>query len=107
LPGVAEQIVRSSDKGVFARADAARLRRRLRTLGVRRRVRSAARATTGWASLTTAELAVTDLAIAGNTNREIADKLFISPHTVNTHLRHVYDKLGVHSRVGLGRLARH
>jgi LuxR family transcriptional regulator, maltose regulon positive regulatory protein len=35
---------------------------------------------------------------AGTTNREIADKLFVSLDTVKTHLKHVYNKLGVHSR---------
>jgi DNA-binding CsgD family transcriptional regulator len=85
--------------------DAARLRHRLRELGVRRRVVPIETATTGWASLTAAEVAVADLVVDGCTNREIAQKLFISPHTVNAHLRHVFDKMGVRSRVQLTRMA--
>jgi FixJ family two-component response regulator len=44
--------------------------------------------------------------LEGLTNREVAERLFVSPHTVNSHLRHVFAKLGINSRVELARLAR-
>jgi DNA-binding CsgD family transcriptional regulator len=56
--------------------------------------------------LTSAELAVARLVAEGMTNREVAERLFLSPHTVNSHLRHVFTKLGINSRVELARLAR-
>jgi DNA-binding CsgD family transcriptional regulator len=84
--------------------DAARARKRLRELGIRRRVQSLDRPRLGWESLTDAELQVARLAAAGYTNRGIADRLFVSPHTVNTHLRHVFDKLDIRSRVALTRV---
>ena len=94
---------------LFARAgatqDAARLRSRLRALGIRRRVTTAEKPVTGWAAMTKSELAVAQLVAHGLTNREIAERLFVSPHTVNTHLRHVFAKLQVNSRVDLTRLA--
>lgn len=84
--------------------DAARARKHLRELGIHRRVRSLDRPKLGWESLTEPELRVARLAAAGCTNRGIADRLFISPNTVNTHLRHVFDKLGIGSRVDLTRI---
>ena len=86
--------------------DARRVRSRLRDLGVRRRVVTAEPETNGWAALTNAELAVVRLVTEGLTNREAADRLFVSPHTVNSHLRHVFTKLGINSRVELARIAR-
>jgi DNA-binding CsgD family transcriptional regulator len=55
--------------------------------------------------MTKSELGVAELVANGLTNREIAERLFVSPHTVNTHLRHVFLKLQVNSRVDLTRLA--
>jgi DNA-binding CsgD family transcriptional regulator len=49
--------------------------------------------------MTRLELAVAQLVANGLTNREIAERLFVSPHTVNTHLRQVFAKLEVNSRV--------
>jgi DNA-binding CsgD family transcriptional regulator len=84
--------------------DGARIRGRLRRLGVRRRPARTGRPKTGRQALTDAESAVASFIAHGCTNREIADKLFISPHTVNTHARHVFEKLGVNSRVQLTRV---
>jgi DNA-binding CsgD family transcriptional regulator len=52
----------------------------------------------GPASLTPSERRIAELAAAGKTNREIAQALFVTEKTVETHLGHVYDKLGVRSR---------
>jgi DNA-binding CsgD family transcriptional regulator len=51
--------------------------------------------------LTPAEAAVARLARAGRTNKEIAAQLYLTVNTVETHLRHVYAKLGIHRRVEL------
>jgi DNA-binding CsgD family transcriptional regulator len=85
--------------------DAGRVRGRLRALGVHRRLVSARRPGRGWASMTDSELAVARLVAQGLSNREVAERLFLSPHTVSSHLRHVFAKLGVNSRVELTRLA--
>jgi DNA-binding CsgD family transcriptional regulator len=86
--------------------DARRVRSGLRELGVRRRLVAAEPETDGWAALTTSELTVAQLVAEGMTNREVAERLFVSPHTVSSHLRHVFSKLGINSRVELARLAR-
>jgi DNA-binding CsgD family transcriptional regulator len=58
-----------------------------------------------WWSLTDAELRVAELVAGGLTNRNIADYLNLSPHTVDAHLKHIYTKLAIHSRVELTVLA--
>ncbi|MFL0239295.1 LuxR C-terminal-related transcriptional regulator [Mycobacterium sp. SMC-17] len=66
------------------------------------------RPSSGWASLTPAELEVVKLAVAGLPSKDIAARLFVSPRTVQTHLTHIYGKLGVASRVQLAQeAARH
>ena len=91
--------------GAGAAWDAGRVRGRLRALGVRRRLVAAQRPGTGWAAMTDSELAVARLVAQGLTNREVAERLFVSQHTVSGHLRHVFAKLDVNSRVELTRLA--
>jgi DNA-binding CsgD family transcriptional regulator len=44
---------------------------------------------------------VVSLVAQGATNREVAERLHLSPYTVNSHLRHVFTKLGIRSRVEL------
>jgi predicted ATPase/class 3 adenylate cyclase/DNA-binding CsgD family transcriptional regulator len=66
------------------------------------------RPSTGWASLTPTELDVVRLVREGLANKDIAARLFVSPRTVQTHLTHVYTKLGLTSRVQLAQeAARH
>jgi DNA-binding CsgD family transcriptional regulator len=59
----------------------------------------------GWDSLTAAELRVVALVATGATNKEIAGRLWLSPHTVDTHVRHALEKLGLRSRVEMARQA--
>ena len=59
------------------------------------------RPASGWAALTPTERDVVQLVSEGLANNDIAARLFISPRTVQTHLTHVYTKLGLSSRVQL------
>jgi DNA-binding CsgD family transcriptional regulator/tetratricopeptide (TPR) repeat protein len=80
-----------------------RTHQRLRSLGARGW--KAVAAAHGPASLTRRERQVARLAAEGRTASEIAEQLFISKRTVESHLAHVYAKLGVHSRLDLVRRA--
>jgi DNA-binding CsgD family transcriptional regulator len=89
-----------------AARDVARVRRRLRKLGVRRRHWAVeTRPVTGWLSLTGTERTVSELVSQGLTNQQVADQMFISVHTVAFHLRQVFRKLAISSRVELARIA--
>ncbi len=59
------------------------------------------RPASGWASLTPTERDVVRLVSEGLANNDIAARLFVSPRTVQSHLTHVYTKLGLTSRVQL------
>jgi DNA-binding CsgD family transcriptional regulator len=96
-------LVRYTEAG--ATWDAGRVRSRHRDHGVRRRVVARERAETGWAAMTDSELAVARRVAEGLTNREVAEQLFVSPHTVSSHLRSVFTKLDINSRLALARLA--
>jgi DNA-binding CsgD family transcriptional regulator len=88
-------------------ADARRVGRALRRLGVERRIVTHPRARTGWDSLTDSELTVVHLIAAeGATNRSVAQQLHLSPNTVKTHLRNAFAKLGIASRAQLTHLMR-
>src|SRR6201993_1255120 len=66
------------------------------------------RPTSGWGSLTPTEREVVRLVSEGLPNKDIAARLFISSRTVESHLTHVYTKLGLTSRVQLAHeAARH
>ena len=56
------------------------------------------------AELTEQELQIARFVAEGLTNREVAAQLFLSPRTIDFHLRNVYRKLGISSRTALARL---
>jgi DNA-binding CsgD family transcriptional regulator len=58
-----------------------------------------------WQSLTPSELRIAGFVAKGLINKDIAQQLVVSPHTVDAHLKHMYTKLGIHSRVELTVLA--
>ena len=78
----------------------------LRRLGhhVHRRTRPGHADAVGVDSLTAREREVAGLVVDRRTNSQIAEALFLSPKTVETHLRNLFHKLGVSSRVELARL---
>ena len=84
------------------RRDARRAEGLLRSIGVKRGARGRRdRPRRGWDSLTNTEERVATLAAGGLTNPQIAERLFISRRTVETHMSHVLAKVGLTSRVEL------
>ncbi|MFI5624102.1 helix-turn-helix transcriptional regulator [Nocardioides sp. NPDC051685] len=91
-----------------ANAWAGRVRAALRSVGAHPGTRgSRRRPTEGWESLTATERTVSQLVAEGLTNGSVGRRMYISPHTVNTHLRHVFAKLGVSNRVELAAAVHH
>jgi DNA-binding CsgD family transcriptional regulator len=82
-----------AERGGLARL-ARRAREELTAAGARPR----RAALSGPAALTAAEHRVAALAAGGHTNREIAQQLFVTQRTVETHLSHAFQKLDIHSR---------
>jgi DNA-binding CsgD family transcriptional regulator len=88
-----------------AERDAARVRSRLRAIGVRwQHGRRAERPVSGLESLTDTEQAVAGHVAEGLTNAQVAERMFLSRHTVDFNLRQVFRKLGIRSRVALARV---
>ena len=87
-------------------ADARRVGRQLRRLGVERRIVSQQRAKTGWDSLTDSELRVVNLIAGGASNRDVATRLHLSLHTVKYHVHNALAKLGIKSRAQLTQFVR-
>jgi DNA-binding NarL/FixJ family response regulator len=79
--------------------DVSRIAARQRALGVRRASRDARkRPTHGWEALTRSERAVVDLVAEGLSNPEVAERLYLSRHTVKRHLANAMLKLDITSR---------
>lgn len=93
---------------VGAEAWAGRVRAQQRALGVHHgQCGSRRRPAGGWEGLTTTERSVSLLVAEGLTNGAVARRLYISPHTVNSHLRRIFAKLEVSNRVALAAVVHH
>ena len=89
-----------------AAADIARVTHHSHRIALTPTSRRGARPTTGWASLTPSEVVIAQHVASGLRNRDIAEELVISRHTVESHLKHIFTKVNVQSRVELALLGR-
>jgi DNA-binding CsgD family transcriptional regulator len=96
LYAAAEILASCGASGLHAQAQ-----RELRRIGVRVAGAGGRGRGAGSAGLSKRELEVATLVGAGHTNQQIAEKLFLSVRTVETHLSHIFAKLDVTSRVGV------
>ncbi|SFR00119.1 regulatory protein, luxR family [Lentzea waywayandensis] len=86
--------------------DLKRVRARFRELGMRTGSHATRRkATSGWDSLTDTEVRVARSVAEAKSNPQIAQELFLSRRTVETHVSHILTKLGARSRIEIARLA--
>lgn len=84
----------------------ARTRKVMRSFAIRTGARGKRRRPKfGWEALTDAEQRVVVLAAGGFTNPQIAEQLFLSRYTVQTHLKHIFAKLNISSRMELATIA--
>jgi DNA-binding NarL/FixJ family response regulator len=88
-----------------AARDLSRLRDTLRRHRIRRAPRVPSTPATGWGGLTPAERSVADLVAEGLTNRQIAQRLYLSHRTVQSHVAKVLAKLGLQNRAEVAREA--
>jgi DNA-binding CsgD family transcriptional regulator len=89
------------------RGGAAALEQRARTELAAAGARPRRAMLSGLESLTPSERRVAEVAAKGLTTRQIAESLYVSPKTVEYHLRHIYQKLDIASRQELKRLIAH
>jgi DNA-binding CsgD family transcriptional regulator len=91
-----------------ANGPGAALRQEMAAAGVRRKILPGyeEKPRSGWDALTPTEIKVAHLIGSGHTNKQTADELSVSANTVGTHVRSVFAKLGVRSRVQLANLMR-
>ena len=87
------------DIGALHEAD--RVRARLARLSPSRTRRAPRRAVSGWDALTPTEWEVVEEVCGGRSNGQVAERLGISRRTVEAHLRSIYAKLGVSTRLAL------